>query len=150
MKKEREVIAKNNHKKFIIFVLVAFLVSLPTSFNFLKNPDFRWLGIFCMSVIIFTVIFSLIMVIILPNYAIVKERENLIIWQGIFKSVLPIETILNVEIVPLKNGEIVSKHGNIIIKAKVSNEQEKMFMINVKNKIEIVERLNLLINQSIS
>ena len=150
MKKEREVIAKNNHKKFIIFVLVAFLVSLPTSFNFLKNPDFRWVGIFFMSGIIFTVIFSLIMVIILPNYAIVKERENLIIWQGIFKSVLPIKTILNVEIVPLKNGEIVSKHGNIIIKAKVSNEQEKMFMINVKNKIEIVERLNLLINQSIS
>lgn len=150
MKKEREVIAKNNHKKFIIFVLVAFLVSLPISFNFLKSPDFRWVGIFFMSVIIFTVIFSLIMVIILPNYAIVKERENLIIWQGIFKTVLQIKTISNVEIVPLKNGEIVSKHGNIIIKAKVSNEQEKMFMINVKNKIEIVERLNLLINQSIS
>ena len=150
MKKEREVIAKNNHKKFFIFVLVAVLVSLPTSFNFLKDPDSRWVGIFSMSVIIFTVIFSLIMVIILPNYAIVKERENLIIWQGIFKTVLQIKTISNVEIVPLKNGEVVSKHGNIIIKAKVSNEQEKMFMINVKNKIKIVERLNLLINQSIS
>ena len=150
MKREREIIAKNNSKKFCVFVLVVFLVSLPTSFNFLKNPDFRWLGIFFISGIIFTIVFSLIMLIIFPNYAIVKERENLIIWQGIFKSVLPIETILNVEIVPLKNGEIVSKHGNIIIKAKVSNEQEKMFMINVKNKIEIVERLNLLINQSIS
>lgn len=150
MKKEREVIAKNNHKKFIIFVLVAFLVSLPTSFNFLKNPDFRWLGIFFMSGIIFTIIFSLIMVIILPNYAIVKERENLIIWQGIFKTVLPIETILNVEIVPLQNGEIVSKHGNIAIKAKDLHTQEKTFTINVKNKIEVVEQLNLLINQSVS
>ena len=150
MKKEREVIAKNNHKKFFIFVLVAVLVSLPTSFNFLEDPDLRWVGIFFTSVIIFAVIFSLIMLIILPNYAIVKERENLIIWQGIFKTVLQIKTISNVEIFPLKNGEIVSKHGNIIIKAKVSNEQEKMFMINVKNKIEIVERLNLLINQSIS
>ena len=150
MKKEREIIAKNNSKKFFVFVLVIFLVSLPTSFNFLKNPDFRWLGIFFISGIIFAIVFSLIMLIIFPNYAIVKERENLIIWQGIFKSVLPIETILNVEIVPLKNGEIVSKHGNIVIKAKDLHTQEKTFTINVKNKIEVVERLNLLINQSIS
>ncbi|MBR2341733.1 MAG: hypothetical protein IKA72_04930 [Clostridia bacterium] len=150
MKKEREVIAKNNHKKFIIFVLVAFLVSLPTSFNFLKNPDFRWLGIFFMSVIIFTVIFSLIMVIILPNYAIVKERENLIIWQGIFKTVLQIKTISNVEIVPLQNGEIMSKNGNILIKVKNESNEGKVFTINVKNKEEVVERLNLLINQSVS
>ncbi len=150
MKKEKEVIAKNNDKKIFIFVLVAFIVSLPTSFNFLKNPDFRWLGIFFMSVIIFTLIFSLIMLIILPNYAIVKERENLIIWQGIFKTVLPIETISNVEIVSLQNGEIMSKHGNIAIKARDLNEQEKTFTINVKNKIEVVERLNLLINQSVS
>lgn len=150
MKKEREVIAKNNHKKFIIFVLVAFLVSLPTSFNFLKNPDFRWVGIFFMSVIIFTVIFSLIMVIILPNYAIVKEREKLIIWQGIFKTVLQIKTISNVEIVPLKNGEIMSKNGNILIKVKNESNEGKVFTINVKNKEEVVERLNLLINQSVS
>ena len=118
-------------------LLVAVLVSLPASFNFLKDPDFRWVGIFSMSVIIFTVIFSLIMVIILPNYAIVKERENLIIWQGIFKTVLQIKTISNVEIVPLKNGEIVSKHGNIIIKAKVSNEKEKiiniLFLMNLEH-----------------
>ena len=150
MKKEREVIAKNNHKKFTIFVLVAFLVSLPTSFNFLKNPDFRWVGIFFMSVIIFTVIFSLIMVIILPNYAIVKERENLIIWQGIFKTVLQIKTISNVEIVPLQNGEIMSKNGNILIKVKNESNEGKVFTINVKNKEEVVERLNLLINQSVS
>ena len=150
MKKEREVIARNNHKKFIIFVLVAFLVSLPTSFNFLKNPDFRWVGIFLMSVIIFTVIFSLIMVIILPNYAIVKERENLIIWQGIFKTVLQIKTISNVEIVPLQNGEIMSKNGNILIKVKNESNEGKVFTINVKNKEEVVERLNLLINQSVS
>lgn len=150
MKKEREVIAKNNHKKFIIFVLVAFLVSLPTSFNFLKNPDFRGVGIFFMSVIIFTVIFSLIMVIILPNYAIVKERENLIIWQGIFKTVLQIKTISNVEIVPLQNGEIMSKNGNILIKVKNESNEGKVFTINVKNKEEVVERLNLLINQSVS
>lgn len=150
MKKEREVIAKNNHKKFIIFVLVAFLVSLPTSFNFLKNPDFRWVGIFFMSVIIFTVIFSLIMVIILPNYAIVKERENLIIWQGIFKTVLQIKTISNVEIVPLQNGEIMSKNGNILIKVKNESNEGKVFTINLKNKEEVVERLNLLINQSVS
>lgn len=150
MKKEREVIAKNNHKKFIIFVLVAFLVSLPTSFNFLKNPDFRWVGIFFMSVIIFTVIFSLIMVIILPNYAIVKERENLIIWQGIFKTVLQIKTISNVEIVPLQNGEIMSKNGNILIKVKNESNEGIVFTINVKNKEEVVERLNLLINQSVS
>ena len=150
MKKEREVIAKNNHKKFIIFVLVAFLVSLPTSFNFLKNPDFRWVGIFFMSVIIFTVIFSLIMVIILPNYAIVKERENLIIWQGIFKTVLQIKTISNVEIIPLQNGEIMSKNGNILVKVKNESNEGKVFTINVKNKEEVVERLNLLINQSVS
>ena len=150
MKKEREVIAKNNHKKFIIFVLVAFLVSLPTSFNFLKNPDFRWVGIFFMSVIIFTVIFSLIMVIILPNYAIVKERENLIIWQGIFKTVLQIKTISNVEIVPLQNGEMMSKNGNILIKVKNESDEGKVFTINVKNKEEVAERLNLLINQSVS
>ena len=150
MKKEREVIAKNNHKKFIIFVLVAFLVSLPTSFNFLKNPDFRWVGIFFMSVIIFTVIFSLIMVIILPNYAIVKERENLIIWQGIFKTVLQIKTISNVEIVPLQNGGIMSKNGNILIKVKNESNEGKVFTINVKNKEEVVERLNLLINQIVS
>ena len=150
MKKEREVIAKNNHKKFIIFVLVAVLVSLPTSFNFLKNPDFRWVGIFFMSVIIFTVIFSLIMVIILPNYAIVKERENLIIWQGIFKTVLQIKTISNVEIVPLQNGEIMSKNGNILIKVKNESNEGKVFTINVKNKEEVVERLNLIINQSVS
>ena len=150
MKKEREVIAKNNHKKFFIFVLVAFLVSLPTSFNFLKNPDFRWVGIFFMSGIIFIVIFSLIMLIILPNYAIVKEREKLIIWQGIFKTVLPIETILGVEIVPLQNGEIMSKNGNILIKVKNESNEGKVFTINVKNKEEVVERLNLLINQSVS
>ena len=150
MKKERENIAKNNSKKVFVFVLVGFLVSLPISFNFLRNPDFRWLGIFFISVIIFTIIFSLIMLIIFPNYAIVKERENLIIWQGIFKTILPIETILNVEIIPLQNGEIVSKHGNIIIKAKDSDEQEKIFTVNVKNKIEVVERLNLIINQSVS
>ena len=150
MKKEREVIAKNNHKKFIIFVLVAFLVSLPTSFNFLKNPDFRWVGIFFMSVIIFTIIFSLIMVIILPNYAIVKERENLIIWQGIFKTVLQIKTISNVEIIPLQNGEIMSKNGNILVKVKNESNEGKVFTINVKNKEEVVERLNLLINQSVS
>lgn len=150
MKKEREIIAKNNMKKFFAFVLIAFLVSLPTSFNFLKTPNLRWVGIFFMSIIIFTVIFSLIMLIILPNYAIVKERENLIIWQGIFKTVLPIETISNVGIVPLKNVEIKSKHGDIAIKARDLNEQEKTFTINVKNKIEVVERLNLLINQSVS
>ena len=150
MKKEREIIAKNNSKKFCVFVLVIFLVSLPTSFNFLKNPDFRWLGIFFMSGFIFTIIFSLIMVIILPNYAIVKERENLIIWQGIFKTVLPIETILNVEIVPLQNGEIMSKNGNILIKVKNESNEGKVFTINVKNKEEVVKRLNLLINQSVS
>jgi hypothetical protein len=150
MKKEREIIAKNNIKKFFAFVLIAFLISLPTSFNFLKTPDFRWLGIFFMSVIIFTIIFSLIMLIALPNYAIVKERENLIIWQGIFKTVLPIETISGVEIVPLKNGGIMSKHGNIAIKARDLNKQEKTFTINVKNKIEVVEQLNLLITQSVS
>ena len=150
MKKEREVIAKNNHKKLIIFVLVTFLVSLPTSFNFLVEPDFRWVGIFFMSVIIFTVIFSLIMVIILPNYAIVKERENLIIWQGIFKTVLQIKTISNVEIAPLQNGEIMSKNGNILIKVKNESNEGKVFTINVKNKEEVVERLNLLINQSVS
>ena len=150
MKKEREIIAKNNSKKFFVFVLVVFLVSLPTSFNFLKNPDFRWVGIFFISVIIFTVLFSLIMLIILPNYAIVKEEENVIIWQGIFKTVLPIETILNVEIVPLQNGEIMSKNGNILIKVKNESNEGKVFTINVKNKEEVVERLNLLINQSVS
>ena len=150
MKKEREIIAKNNSKKFCVFVLVIFLVSLPTSFNFLKNPDFRWLGIFFMSGIIFTIIFSLIMLIIFPNYAIVKERENLIIWQGIFKTVLQIKTISNVEIVPLHNGEIMSKNGNILIKVKNESNEGKVFTINVKNKEEVVERLNLLINQSVS
>lgn len=146
MKKEREIIAKNNHKKFFAFVLVGFLVSLPTSFNFLKNPDFRWFGIFFMSVIIFTVIFSLIMLIILPNYTILKEGKNLIVWQGMFRTVVSIKTISNVEIIPLQNGEVMSKHGNIAIKVKDLNEQEKTFKINVKNKIEIVERLNLIIN----
>ena len=147
MKKEREIIAKNNSKKFFVFVLVVFLVSLPTSFNFLKNPDFRWVGIFFISVIIFTVLFSLIMLIILPNYAIVKEEENVIIWQGIFKTVVPIKTISIVEIIPLQNGEVMSKHGNIAIKVKNLNEPEKTYTVNVKNKIEIVERLNLLISQ---
>ena len=150
MKKEREIIAKNNSKKFFVFVLVVFLVSLPISFNFLKNPDWRWFGIFFISVIIFTVLFSLIMLIILPNYAIVKEEENIIVWQGMFKTVVPIETISTVEIMPLQNGEVMSKHGNIAIKVKDLNEQEKTFRVNVKNKVEIVERLNLLINQGVS
>ena len=147
MEKEREIIAKNNGKKFFVFVLVVFLISLPTSFTFLKNPDFRWVGIFFVSVIIFTIVFSLLMLIILPNYAIVKQGENLIVWQGMFKTVFPIETILKVEIVPLRNGEIVSKHGNIAIKVKDSNGQEKAFTLNVKNKIEIVEQLELLTTQ---
>ena len=148
MKKEREIIAKNNGKKFFVFVSGGVLISLPASFNILKNPDYRWVGIFFVSVIIFTIIFSLIALIILPNYAIVKEGGNLILHQGLFKTVLPIETISSVEIAPLQNGEIMSTHGNIIIKAKGSNEQEETFIINVKNKIEVVERINLLINQS--
>ena len=73
MKKEREIIAKNNGKKFFIFVAVGVLISLPASFNILKDPNFRWFGIFFVSAIIFTVIFSLIALIILPNDAIVKE-----------------------------------------------------------------------------
>ena len=149
MKKEREIIAKNNIKKFFVFVLIVFLVSLPTSFKILKNPDFRWFGIFFISVIIFTVLFSLIMLIILPNYAIVKEGRNIIVWQGMFKTVVPIETISTVEIIPLQNGEVMSKHGNIAIKVKDLNEQEKTFTVNVKNKIEIVEKLKLLINQCV-
>ena len=144
---KKEIIAKNNHKKFFVFVLFAFLVSLPISFNFLKIPDFRWVGIFFVSIIIFTVIFSLIMLIIFPNYSIVKEGKNIIVWQGIFRNVIPIENISNVEVLPLKNGEVMSKHGNIAIKVKDLDEQEKTFTVNVKNKIEIVERLNLLINQ---
>lgn len=147
MKKEREIIAKNNYKKFFIFVLIAFLVSLPTSFNFLKNPDSRWLGIFFTSCIIFTIIFSLLMLIILPSNAIVKEGENIILSLGIFKEVVPIKRITSVEVLPLKNGEMMSKHGNIVIKAKDSNEQEKTFTVNVKEKAEVVERLNLLIKQ---
>ena len=150
MKKEREIIAKNNGKKFFIFVAVGVLISLPASFNILKDPNFRWFGIFFVSAIIFTVIFSLIALIILPNDAIVKEGGNLILHQGIFKTVLPIETISSVEIVPLQNGEIMSKHGGIVIKAKGLNEQEKTFIIDVKNKMEVVERLNLLINESVS
>ena len=150
MKKEREIIAKNNGKKFFIFVAVGVLISLPASFNILKDPNFRWFGIFFVSAIIFTVIFSLIALIILPNDAIVKEGGNLILHQGIFKTVLPIETISSVEIVPLQNGEIMSKHGGIVIKAKGVNEQEQTFIIDVKNKMEVVERLNLLINESVS
>ena len=89
MKKEREIIAKNNNKKFFVFVLIGFLVSFPIGFNFLDNADWRWFGIFFMSVIIFTIIFSLLMLIILPNYTIVKESDKFIISFGIFK-----ETIL--------------------------------------------------------
>lgn len=147
MKKETEIIAKNNYKKFFIFVLIAVLVSLPTSFYFLKSPDFRWLGIFFTSCIIFTIILSLLMLIILPSNAIVKEGENIILSLGVFKEVVPIKRITSVEVLPLKNLEIMSKHGNIIIKAKDLNEQGKTFTVNVKDKAEVVERVNALINQ---
>ena len=79
-----------------------------------------------------------------------RRGGDLILHQGIFKTVLPIETISSVEIVPLQNGEIMSKHGGIVIKAKGVNEQEQTFIIDVKNKMEVVERLNLLINESVS
>lgn len=147
MKKEREIIAKNNNKKFFVFVLIGFLVSFPIGFNFLDNADWRWFGIFFMSVIIFTIIFSLLMLIILPNYTIVKESDKFIISFGIFKETILMQTIIGVEIAPLKNGEIVSKNGNILIKVKNENNEEKVFTINVTNKEEVVERMNALINQ---
>lgn len=147
MKKEREMIAKSNGKKFFVFILLAVLVSLPTWFTLLKKPELRWVGIFFISVIIFVSLFCLIMLIMIPKYAIVKEDDKIIIRLGVFKEIILIQTIIGAEIAPLKNGEIVSKNGNILIKVKNESNEEKVFTINVKNKEEVVERLNLLINQ---
>ena len=146
MKKEREMIAKNNGKKFFVFILLAVLVGLPTWFTFLRNPELRWVGIWFVSVVIFTSLFCLLILIILPKYAIVKQDDKIIISVGILKETILISTVISVEVAPLKEGSVVSKNGNILIKIKNENEEEKVFTVNVKNKEEVVERLNLLIN----
>ena len=147
---EKEIIAKSNYRSLLIFAAVACLVSIPSSFTFLEDPDFRWLGIFFMSGMIFVIVWSLISMFIFPKSSIVKEGGNLIVYPGIFPSTLPIDSISSVRILPFWKGENVFKHGFIEIKAKAANGKEKTFSIDVKNRAEIVERLNVLINQSAS
>lgn len=142
--KDKNIIAKSD-KSFFLFISVISFASLFIHFNWLKIPSLRWVGIFFVSTVIFTFVLGVVMLIILPRNVILQEKENLIIYQGLFKEMIPLSDILKVEPAQLQHGEKIKKNGGIILTVKVKEGEETKFHLLVKDKEQVVQKISQII-----
>lgn len=138
--KDKKPIAEND-KSIFIFISVIGFFSLFVGVYWLKSLSLRWLGVFYISTLIFMIVLGVVMLIILPRNAIVQENENFIVYQGIFKEIIPLCNILKVELAQLQRGEKKKKNGGIILTVKPQEGEERKLHLLVKNKEQVVERI---------
>ena len=147
----KTVIAKRDKTVFwfiLILSLVSWLISIKNIISFL-NTEWHWLGIVYIVGLSIITFCSVFLVFFLPNATIIQENENLIIYQGIFKKVFNLNSVLSAELAPLQKNEKVSKNGSIILRVKTVNGQESLLIGQVKDKENAVKQINDLITHSI-
>ena len=138
--KDKKIIAKSD-KSIFVFISVISFISLFVALNWLRNPSLRWIGIFFVSTLIFMFVLGVVMLIILPNNAIVQEEENFIIYQGIFKEIIPLSNILKAELAQLERGKKDKKNGGIVLTVKTKEGEERKLNLIVKDKGQVFERI---------
>ena len=142
--KDKNIIAKSDKSSFVFISVISF-ISLFVALNWLRNPSLRWIGIFFVSTIIFMFVLGVVMLIILPRNAIEQEKENLIIYQGFFKEIIPLTDILKVELAQLGRGEKQKKNGGIVLTVKMKEREETEFHLVVKEREQVLERIKEMI-----
>ena len=138
--KEKTPIAKSDKSLYVFISLISFF-SLFFALNFLKNPSIRWFGIFYLSTLIFIFLLGVVMLMIMPTNAILQEEEKFIIYQGIFKEVVPMSNILKAEPTQLPRGGKNKKNGTIVLTVKMENEDERKIQVLVKDKEDALKRI---------
>ena len=142
--KDKTPIAKSDKSLYVFISLISFF-SLFIALYWLKNPSIRWFGIFYVSTLIFMFLLGVVMLIIMPKNAILQEEENFIIYQGIFKEVVPLSDILKVETAQTLRGEKSKKNGAIVLTVKMENDDERKIQVLVKDKEDVLKRITELI-----
>ncbi len=142
--KDKTPIAKSDKSLYVFISLISFF-SLFIALYWLKNPSIRWFGIFYVSTLIFMFLLGVVMLIIMPKNAILQEEENFIIYQGIFKEVVPLSDILKVETAQTLRGEKSKKNGAIVLTVKMENDDERKIQVLVKDKEGVLKRITELI-----
>ena len=147
----KTIIAKRDKNIFWFFLFMVLFSCLVSGYTIVKSltTDFRWFGIFAIVCLSFMTLISLVSLIALPNAAIIKEDENIIIYHCVFKKTIGFASVISAEVAPIQPKEKESKNGSILLKIKTENGQEDILIHQIKDKKNAVEQFNKLINGSI-
>ncbi len=147
----KTIIAKRDKNIFWFILFMVLFSCLVSGYTIVKSltTDFRWIGIFAIVCLSFITLISLVSLIALPNAVIIKEDENIIIYQGVFKKTIGFASVISAEVAPIHPKEKESKSGSILLKIKTENGQEDILIHQIKDKKNAVEQFNKLINGSI-
>ena len=143
----KEIIAKRNKSVFVFFIAIALFSLVLNGWNMQKflNTEHRWFAIFFLCTIGFIFFVGVTCLVLLPNAAIIKDGENLIVYRGVFKSIIKISDLIDVEegvrLSPKGKDAKVAKITEIKLTVKSGDEEKIVWVGDIKNKADVVKRL---------
>ena len=150
MRSMKEILAKRDRKIWIYALILILLVALSMG-NFIKtfiNTDMRWLVIVMVILVSASFLSALWGLIGLPDYVIVKEDGNLIIYNGIIKQTLPIKDILSAEL-PKNNTPLYQGLDRIVLRVNTEKGEKNIHVCYIKNPQSVVDTINQLLHTSV-
>ena len=143
----KTVIAKRDKSVFWFFLGLVLISCAINGNNIiaLLYSDFRWLGIFFIVGLSIITLISVLCLVLLPNAVIIKEDERLIVYRGVFKRSVMLSEIIQAELAPLASNQKDRKSGDIILRIKTENGEEKFLVPQIKDKKNAVEQVNNLL-----
>ena len=141
--KMKEVISKRNKKPYILALLLS-VFSILMSFAYLNSV--RVLGwIFVIVLSISAIVWSIFLID--PRGVIEREGDTLIIRRGMWKTVVKIADVLDVDRVPhlSKAGEF--QDNCISIRATVDGKETRMICSDVIDEVAVIAKIRAMIHR---
>lgn len=148
----KEIIAERDKSSFWFITgvgAISLIGSIIGLFSIPRFFSFYIFGIICMSFITIVGAIGLC----LPKWVILKENDTLIIlnaFRSFKKRKIKINDVVEARVQPLPQQFQEKQNGNIILKIRMKeNETKDILIINIKNKSDAIEKLNLLVKNKI-
>ena len=145
----KEIIAKRDRRVWIFDIILLFVVA-ATSEDFIKkfiNTDMHWVFVafVCCGMASFLII--LWSIFFLPDGAIVKDGEQLILYNGMQKKTVLISQIICAEIPNAKKSNLMNDYlGLIVLRVNTEKGEKKINVPYLKDPELAVENVNQLLH----
>lgn len=146
----KEIIAERDKSFFFLVTGVGFISMVASVIALIYIPNYLWFYIFGISVMGLITLVGVIG-LCFPKWVIIRKSNTIIIHNGFrsFKKItLNLTDIVDVKVQELPQQSKVKHNGNIILTVKSESSLTKnIVVINVKSTLNVVEKLNSLIQK---